>query len=200
MNNANNNIWIFSLGRKGGSVHYATYIINQLNLEKRLNLHVFVSRYCIQDKPNNSISIKTYQNIFEFIKNFFTSLIPLLFRISINAIKGRINVIYFPYFHFWNILIIITARLFKIRVVSTVHDGVLHTGNGKLGEQFLNRFAIANSDCLIFLTKYVETMVSKKITFSCRSFIVPHGLIKPPGINTKIRTLPKKPNILFFGR
>jgi len=189
-------IIVFSLGRKGGSVRYAKKVVDNFSGTDHT---VYCSRYCIEEKPLNSTEINTYKNNFEFIYKtslFIFFLIKLIYILR----KHKYIVLYFPYFHYWNYLIIVFFKIFKTtKVISTVHDGILHTGDGLLLEQYLNRKVIQFSDSIIFLTKYVRNKVLKEIGFNGTSFVIPHGIFEINGLVNKPRVLKNK-KLLFFGR
>jgi glycosyltransferase involved in cell wall biosynthesis len=194
------NIWAFTLGRKGGIVHYANNMLSEMRLQPENNLTIFASKYCEQGVPKESILISTYKNKVQFFVNSLFVLPLLIIQLLITAKKNEIDFIYFPYWHFWNAPIIFIAKKMKIPILSTVHDGVLHTGDGEPFEQQLNRYCIKESGGLVFLTKYVKNLVENQIGFVAKSFVIPIGLIIPNGILSNVRQISSKPKLLFFGR
>jgi glycosyltransferase involved in cell wall biosynthesis len=192
-----NKILILSLGRKGGCVTYGTQIINNFNFDYEL----YVSNYCIEEIPLNSIKIRTYQNKIEFIFSTFFRMPIWLIKIFIGVVKNKYKAIYLPYFHFWNIFPILIFKIFQRPIIITVHDGIMHYGDGEILEQTLNKICIKLADKIIFLTSYVQNLTKKKIGFKASSFVIPHGLILPNNIMPRKRKHPKGIlKILFFGR
>lgn len=189
-------VLILSLGRKGGSVRYAKEIIDNLNFNK----DVFVSRFCLEGLPNHSRRIITYQNPLQFVAYTLLFLPLFIVKITYRVIKGYYDILYLPYFQYWSILPIILFNLFKKKVVVTIHDGVLHTGDGYPFEQYLNRIYIKKANALIFLTNHVKDLVERNIPFKGTSSVIPHGIIKPAGIKHMEREMSDQPVLLFLGR
>jgi glycosyltransferase involved in cell wall biosynthesis len=188
---------ILSLGRKGGCVLYANNIIKNLNI----SFEVFASDNCILEKPINARLIETYSNRWEFIGATIFRLPILLIRILSGLIRRKYIALYTPYFHFWNILPILLFKAFRVPVVITVHDGVLHTGDGEVFEQFLNKWCIKLSNKVIFLTKYVKKITSEKYAFSAKTSVIPHGILRPDNLSFHMRNYPADNfKILFLGR
>ena len=191
-------ILIFSLGRKGGSVRYATEIVNRLKCEYK----IFTSLFSIEKNPRNSIKIPTYNGSMSFIFSTLFFLPFFLIFLLFYQRKHKFNVIYFPYFHYWNYPIIKIIKIIfpKTKIVSTVHDGIPHLGDGKLLEKELNYKCIINSDKLIFLTEYVKNRIEEWVNTKLNSVVIPHGLIFLDGVNNKPRKWKRNMTLLFFGR
>ncbi len=188
---------ILSLGRKGGCVEYASNIIKHFHTSKE----VYVSRNCIVNSLPNARYIVTYNNRLNFLLSSFTRLPFFLMEVFIGLLKGQYSALYIPYFHFWNIFVILMFRFFKVNVVNTIHDGVLHSGDGQPFEQFLNGLCIRYSNGIIFLTEYVKKITIARYGNIKNSTIIPHGILKPNNLNFRLRQYP--PNdfkILFIGR
>ena len=189
-------VLILSLGRKGGSVRYAKEIIDRINI----SADVYVSKYCLEALPKSHREIITYKNKVQFVTSTFFLLPLFLCRILTRLVRGQYKTLYLPYYQYWSIPVIYLFKLFNRKVVITVHDGLLHTGDGYPFEQFLNKVYIRKGDSVIFLTEYVQKMVNEHIPFAGISHIIPHGIIRPIGIVCRKRELPEKPVILFLGR
>ncbi|MGP1832764.1 glycosyltransferase family 4 protein [Shewanella frigidimarina] len=189
----------FSLGRSGGCLKYAKELLDIL-AEKESGFESYVNNSCIVDKPNKSTSIPVYSNKITFILSTIFILPIYLLILSFRFLIFRdVKTVYFPYFHYWAVPIIIICRIFCIPTICTVHDGILHSGDGKPFEQVLNNLYIKLATKLIFLTHYVQKLVHKRIQYNVDSLILPHGII---GLDLGMYTNSKyfKKNILFFGR
>lgn len=191
-------IIIFSLGRAGGSVNYAREIIDNLACEKK----IFTSCFSDERTPKNSVEIITYTSSLFFIISSLVVLPVFLLYIFFLQVFKKFDSLYFPYFHYWNYPIIMLYKVFfrRVNIVSTVHDGISHIGDGKPLEQKLNIACINSSKKIIFLTAYVEDKIKKQINNNLNSYVIPHGLIIPRKIKLDIRKHKDKMNILFLGR
>ena len=191
-------IIIFSLGRVGGSVNYAREIIDNLECDKK----IFTSYFSDERTPKNSVKIITYTNSLFFIISSLVILPVFLLYIFFLQVFKKFDSLYFPYFHYWNYPIIMLYKIFfrRVNIVSTVHDGISHIGDGKPLEQKLNTACINSSTKIIFLTAYVEDKIKKQINSNLNSYVIPHGLIIPRKIKLDIRKHHDKMNILFLGR
>lgn len=186
-----------SLGRRGGSVRYGKSIIEAMSHESR---QVFVSKYCIEDLPEGSIPIPTYRNKIEFIFSSLSILFILWLYVLWGLVFGRYKALYTPYTHYWNIVFILTFRCFGLRSISTVHDGIPHTGEGNWWERLINYATLRRSSHLIFLTQHVQRFLKSKVGFQAKSSVIPHGLIEVNGVHLKQRTLKRPLSLLFLGR
>ena len=191
-------VLILSLGRIGGSVNYAREIIDELKCDKK----VFISSFSKEMAPKDFSSIITYKNSFSFLLSSIVVLPSFLIYLLYLQLINKYTNIYFPYFHYWNYPIIFVFKIFfkKVKIISTVHDGISHFGDGKPLEEKLNFLCIKKSDKIIFLTNHVQSNIQKKINYNIDSVVIPHGLIVPIGIKTEIRKHNTKMNILFLGR
>jgi glycosyltransferase involved in cell wall biosynthesis len=190
----------FSLGRSGGSLKYAQELLDAMEI---INARV-VAFTNIRSKvamPKTKKKLYVYDGKFSFVVSSLLLLpLYLLMLFLFFSFCDRKNiVIHFPYFHYWSVPITIVAKFFNIDVVSTVHDGVLHLGDGKPFEQFLNKMYVANASKLIFLTEFVRDNVKEKIPFTATSIISPHGIIGDD-YGFDARNKKSRKNILFFGR
>ncbi|MEO1433931.1 MAG: glycosyltransferase family 4 protein [Bacteroidota bacterium] len=193
---AEKKVCILSLGRRGGSVRYATAIIDQLERP----YDVYVSKFCTEPRPQKAKTILTYRNSFEFVLVSLFWLPIFWFTLVGKLIRGRYTALYLPYTHYWNILFIQTFRLFGLKTVATIHDGIPHSGDGNFWERYSNRFSVRKAGHLVFLTQFVHDLVQEKIGFKAQASVIPHGLLHPKGINFNLRSFPEKAKLLFFGR
>ncbi len=190
-------ILIVSLGRTGACVTYATEIINRIH---GVPFDAYVSKHCQEKKPHAGTQITTYTNSLQFIFNSILVAPIYLVKTAVRLAAGKYDKVYFPYFHYWNIYFILLFKIFNKKVILTVHDGILHEGDGTIIEQYLNILSIKLADELIFLTDYVRLLVQEKIRFRAKYYVIPLGIIAPEGVNTTARKYKPKPTLLFFGR
>lgn len=191
-------ILIISLGRKNSLPIYASSIYEYFN-SASFDLILSKDSYYeldFSEKRFNVTKIKTYNSSIQFL---IYSLFYLPFPLLMTFFKmRRYNVLYLPYFHFWNLHFILLFRLFGKRVVYTVHDGVLHTGENSFLPRILNNLSIRCATELIFLTNYVQALVTNKFNLKKRTHVIPHGILNKNKTDYK-RDINKK-NVLFFGR
>lgn len=191
-------VLVISLGRKNSLPIYASSIYEHFDNET-FDLILSQDSYYELDFPEkqfNVTKIKTYNSGIQFlIYSLFYLPFPLL--VTLFRIR-RYNVLYLPYFHFWNLHFILLFRLFGKRVVYTVHDGVLHTGENSFLPRILNNLSIRSATELIFLTNYVQALVCKKFDLKKESYVVPHGILNKK--ETEYYRDIRKKKILFFGR
>lgn len=191
-------ILCFSLGRSGGSVKYAKCMIDALdNIE---NVETYVSSFCEVDTPVKSKKIIAYKSILTFLLSTLLLLPIYIFILFFRLLIIRdVKAVYFPYFHYWSVPIILVCKVCSVRVISTVHDGILHLGDGKPFEQILNQYYVCHSDKLIFLTEHVANNVMEHFKYSSPKLVLPHGLIGEDYNFEHLNKFEKK-NVLFFGR
>ncbi|TYP99900.1 glycosyltransferase involved in cell wall biosynthesis [Tenacibaculum adriaticum] len=190
-----NKALILSLGRTGSLPEYAENISENFSL----NYDILVSKNRINKKPlKNSIEITTYKNKFSFVINTFFYLPFILIKL-LPKIKNNYNVLYIPYKHLWDIPFILAFKLLKKRIVFTVHDGILHTGEKTFFTQYLSNIRIKSSSELIFLTNYVKKTVEEKIKVYKPNYIVPHPVLDNEYFSLENRSISTK-NLLFIGR
>ena len=164
------------------------------------NKEVFVSSFCSEVLPKQCSRIFTYRNKFEFLFSTLFILPFLWLYVLYGLILGKYNAFYSPYTHYWNLLFVYTFKLFGIKTVLTIHDGIPHTGDGNLCERIINYATIIHSEQLIFLTNHVYHYLKSKINFSAKCHIIPHGPIKIKGVNTNREEPNGGFNLLFLGR
>lgn len=197
----------FNLGRKGGSLRYAKNLLDSIEKEKI----VISSLYSIEKPPYNTYKIPTYNGYLSFFLSSFTILpIVLIFLFiylfyQVLMLRKKNIKLLFPYFQPWSVPIILISKLFNVKSISVVHDGVLHYGDGNKVDQFLRSKYVKVSDGLIFLTSFVQNNVKDKIGYNSKSIVLPHGIItsdvfEGPEIRVERILDNSLPNLLFFGR
>jgi len=193
----NRQVLILSLGRRGGSVRYGHALIDAM---PEVPKQVFVSRYCTEALPKQFVAIPTYRNRAEFLVAS-SFILPLFWGyILFGLIRGRYKLLYTPYTHYWNILFLMTFRFFGLKTISTVHDGIPHTGDGNWFERGVNYATLRRSSQLIFLSEHVQRFLKSKVGIHCNSSVIPHGLIEIKGVNVIERKIKDNVTLLFLGR
>lgn len=189
-------VLILSLGRTGSLPYYGETISSYF---KNLDYTILVSKNRSINKPvENSVSINTYTNKFNFITNTLIYL-PFLFVKYFIKIFKEYDVLYLPYKHFWDIPFIIIFKILGKKVLFTVHDGELHKGEKNLITQGLNNFRMKSASELVFLTNYVKDLVSNKFNINKVSHIIPHPIIENKYVDLNEQKKPSN-NVLFLGR
>ncbi len=188
-------ILALSLGRYGGCVRYATEIIDALNLP----CDTYISTFTTEKKPQNSRTVWTYKNRFQFVLNSLFVLPFLWFKIMWDAWRKSYSAVYFPYKHFWNLPFLWGFKWLGRKTVMTIHDGFLHDGDGNKLEQWLVRKCVQQADELIFLTDFVQKEVQENIGFKAKSSVIEHGMFDMY-VRREARTHSPKPRLLFLGR
>lgn len=197
----------FNLGRKGGSLRYAKNLLDSIEKEKL----VISSLFSIEESPNNTYKIPTYNGYISFFLSSFTILPIVLMFLStylffqVLLLRKKNIKLLFPYFQPWSVPIILISKLYNVKSISIVHDGVLHYGDGNKVDQFLRCRYVKASDGLIFLTSFVKKNVREKIGYHSKSIVIPHGIITSDvfeGPEKRVGRIKNKslPNLLFFGR
>ncbi len=189
-------VLIPSIRRRGGSVIYATEIIDRLAIPKE----VWVSKYCLEKIPKHQWMFKTYTNKWQFAWRSVIQIPRIFFYVRKRLKQHQYYALYLPYLHFWHWPLIFLFKRFKKKIILTIHDGILHKGDENWLEQRLNNYAIQQANQVIFLSEFVLQNVKQSIGFSGKSSVIPHGLIIPKGLKNNTRVFPEKFRFLFFGR
>ena len=194
------NILVFSLGRHGSVITYATEILQHLPDDARWS--VWTSSYCAEKQPSvGRKMMPTYGSLVGFVLATFFRLPVLLWKVFWAHRAEKYTAFYFPYSHAWDYFLVLLARFLGIETVVTVHDGVMHAGEVDKVQQFLIKRTIKGADKLIFLTHFVENLVKERFAVQqTPSFVIPHGLLSPDDLKSEVRTLSVRPKLLFLGR
>lgn len=188
---------ILSLGRRGGSVRYGASIIESMT---SVSKEVFVSKFSRETHPSGAVQIPTYRNKFEFILSSMMILPFLWLYILIGLMCGKYKCLYTPYTHYWNVVFVLTFKLFNRKAVSTVHDGIPHTGDGNWWEKWINYATLKSSSQLIFLTEHVKNYLVSKVGLKSECTVIPHGLLEVNGAEVHDREFHSEVRVLFLGR
>ena len=188
-------VLILSLGRTGSMPQYAENIIKHLSV----NHDIIVSKqsYFTHEDKESFIAWRTYTGNFSFlISTIFY--FPIKLMLFIPAMYSKYNSLYLPYGHYWDLPFILLFKLFRRKVIYTVHDGILHEGENNFFAQKLEYLRISLATDLVFLTKYVKDSIPRQLIINKRVYIVPHGLLENPFIKFKKTHFAQ--NFLFLGR
>lgn len=188
-------ILIFHLSRFGYA-DYAAGMINHLPLN---NCLIFLSKFHSVPVKNPYKLVTTYRNGWEFGWSSLFQLPVLLWQLYRLAATKEAKVAYFPGFHYWDLPIILCCRANRIKIVYTVHDGILHVGEQSWSHSFLQNTCIRKADELIFLTDYMKRETLKSLKLEKPAAVISHGPIETPFCNTIRRHSPKL-KLLFLGR
>jgi glycosyltransferase involved in cell wall biosynthesis len=188
-------VLILSLGRTGSLPTYAENISKNLSV----NFDILISKNRnVKKEVKNSIEVTTYHNKFSFLFNT-VFVLPFLLLNFLPKIVNHYTVLYLPYKHFWDIPFILLFKLMNKKIIFTVHDGILHSGERNFITQSLSNIRIKKATELIFLTQHVKKKVFNTLKISKEYSIVPHPIIENEYVDLKKRN-PKSKNLLFLGR
>lgn len=189
-------VLIMSLGRAGGCSQYAFKLLEHF----RFSYTLYQTKYAILEEWQEcAIHITTYyHNRLSFVLNTLC-ILPWYF-VKIIWQSRHYDVLFLPYFHFWNLAFILAFRLCGKRVVIVEHDGVVHIGEPYPFQQSLVSLCMKYANEIIFLTHFVKNRVPQSLTAHKKIHIIPHGLYDFEGLARTPKTYSKNPNILFFGR
>lgn len=150
-------MFIFSLGRKGGLPLYAKYIVENLMCDDWL---LFQSKFAdVKVDSGNIKNVPTYRNNVEFAIFSIPVLMYIFFKLLIGRCLGRSKILYFPYVHYWTPVIFLFGKILRFKNVLTVHDGVLHLGDGMPFESKVLASSIYSSDKIIVLSEHVKDQI-----------------------------------------
>lgn len=204
-------ISVLFLDRRGAGPVYSLEMVKAL-LDEGCRLQLFISTYIdnldvwkeyfsCDDRVELHI-IPTYRNLREFILSLFNL---LLFRnICRQIVTFDPICVYCPFVPLWSFILFRFLRRQHIRIVSTIHDVILHTGeikNSFLSYVFekIHTAEIRLSDDIILLnTKDVAVLVEKyKKEKYC---IIPHACFNYYKTHSSENEFKLKKTIAFIGR
>lgn len=204
-------ISVLFLDRRGAGPVYSLEMVKALS-DEGCRLQVFISAYvdnldvwkesfCCNDRVELHI-IPTYRNLREFILSLFKL---LLFKDMCKQIVTFDPIcVYCPFVPLWSFILFRFFKRKRIRIVSTIHDVILHTGEIK--NSFLNYIfkkihdaEIRLSDDIILLnTKDVSVLIEKyKKEKYC---IIPHACFNYYKTHSDEGNFDLKKTIAFIGR
>lgn len=190
-------VLIVSLGRNGGCVRYATEIVEAWSGPP---FDLLISSTATERPPKvASIAMATYRSGLEFVWATLARFPALFLRVASALLRGRYRSLYLPYFHHWDLPLILLFRLARKQVVFTVHDAAPHHGDENPITWWLAKLSIRQSTDLVFLTQHVELAARRRFRTAARTHVIPHGVFHLPGL-APVRQPSSRPVILFLGR
>lgn len=194
-------MFIFNLGRKGGLPLYAKYIIENLNFDSWL---LFQSKFSdVKVDTGNIKNVPTYRSNTEFVLFSLPVLFYIFFKLLIGSFSGQSKVLYFPYVHYWTPAIFQFGKILRFKNVLTVHDGVLHLGDGMPFESKVLEKSIRSSDKIIVLSEHVKNQVLNNydIPTSVDIYVSSLGtMAQDRTYEFEKKTVANTERFLFFGR
>jgi glycosyltransferase involved in cell wall biosynthesis len=185
------------LGRKGGGPVYSLEIAKRM--QYKTDLFCVISEQvdnfkAWQEGIEKIAAIKTYTNLQEFALSFFDWPRLLTLRKKIKEFKP--DVIYFPFFHFW--LLLVSWWFPKVPKVYTAHDPILHQGEKNSLMGLLQKKLIKQSKRVIILSAALKPAIPKPAD---SIDVIPHGIFDYYLKQAKDeRGKQHPPTLLFFGR
>ncbi len=161
---------------------------------------LFLSSYFKETVDLPHSRVKTFTSSASFLWGLFTRLPFLLLKIIFLRITGTFRAAYFPFFHHWSLPIILLCKILRIKIIFTVHDGLIHLGDGRKLDQWWQNACIKLADELIFLTEFVKKQTIENVGFKGGASVSPHGVNTPDGLQVEARQHTAKPRLLFLGR
>ena len=198
-------VLLFYLGRKGGGAKYSLEIAKSLKINN-LDLHLLVSNqsdlsYSFKKLQLPGLYLNTYSNKVNFIFN------TLFIFVKINLIKNyiinhKITHVYCTMPHLWGFFIGKLLKKLNIPYILTIHDALIHPGDGGIIAQFVLDKDLKNSNSIICLTNEVKNILIKKFNHIKLISVIPHGSFNYSLLKPNIKTIynKNKINLLFFGR
>ena len=198
--NESKKICILSLRRRGGSVRYATAMIDGLDHSEH---DIYVSEYCEENYPKHAILVTTYRDGLSFVISTIFYLPKFIFKILPKLVMKEYKIVYFPYVHYWNFLLVPLFKYFNIKIFCTIHDGIPHAGDGHWMDRFNAKICLRHSHHLIFLSEFVRDRLKREMGFTAQSSVIQHGILNVKlnhDENPPERPFPETFNLLFLGR
>jgi len=166
------------LGRRGGGNLYS------LNLARELEKH-FDQLCLLSSFIENKEDWQGFKKIYfvQTYRNFREYLVSLVFRGAIKEIKEKIleagsSIVFFPMAHLWSASIVVALKKANpgIKVVTTLHDPILHPGEGNSWLWWLQHRLIKNSDGLVILSDVYRDKLVQRYRFKNEKILtLPHG-------------------------
>ncbi len=194
MRDKDKELLVFVLSRSG----CLDYTREMLAHYKGARPTVFVSAFAVENMPGPVIPVPTFRNPFELIWNTMWIPVWLGFQIWKAHQRGCLTA-WFPVFHPWNPFLLYFCRLFAIRTIVTVHDGILHPGEDNPILQYWENACLKLADHLIFLSEFVRQRTADQLILKTQSHVIPHGFLPVKGENLH-RVFHRPPSLLFLGR
>lgn len=187
---------ILSLGRTGVLPFYGEEVAENFS-KTQFDFYASKNRLVKTKRSYKIKEIKTYNGVISFLINTLF-ILPFYFICLTPKIIREYDVLYLPYKHFWDIPFVFLFKLLNKKIIFTAHDGWLHEGERNFFTQGLNNYRLNKATTVIFLSKYVESMVRNKILLKSKSVIIPLPIIENRYV--KFNNNNNNKNILFLGR
>ncbi|MFV0237929.1 MAG: glycosyltransferase [Flavobacteriales bacterium] len=110
------------------------------------------------------------------------------------------NTLYLPYSHFWDLPFIWLFKILNKKIILTVHDGILHTGEKNFITQTLNNFRIYGATELIFLSDHVMKNVFNHLKIQKKYSVIPHPILDNSYVKFDRINNDTTNKLLFLGR
>ena len=195
MLNRNKKVLCVNLGYCSGCVYYANSIIRNLTLEKE----VWISNSCIEPYEFAEQKLKVAPGKLNFLWQslLFLPWYSLKLFILILLHKYDSVIVFGP--HGWDFIFLMLFRLCHRKAYYVVHDGIMHVGDDDIVHQKLLVLAMRIASNHIFLSHYVQALVTDKLCISKPYVVIPHGIISYSNNREPICEYKKKPVLLMIG-
>lgn len=196
------NVLYWYWGRKGGGANYASLLFKSLKKSKEINLFPSFSRqsdfYIHETEKDENFNIDTYVSILEFLLK--TMILPLtIIRLYFFLKRNRVNDVFCPMSHLWNIFFLPMFRLAGVKYTLVVHDAVPHPGDNLFIRKHMLRYEILSCAKIIVLTNAVKEKVLENYNVKAPIEVIPHGVLTYG--HQGPRNYPSSQfNLVFFGR
>ncbi len=191
-------IVIIYLGRRGAGGKVSYEIANKLSA--RNTLLVVLSKYTEilsiwQEVPFRHVTIETYQNVLQAIR---TLVVPSKINEIVHQIRAfRPDVLLFPMFHPWNM--IIQNKMPDIPSVVFVHDPRPHPDFIGYGYEKLENLSIRQATRCVVMSEVLRPILVKRGVPHEQIDVIPLG---PLNYSSSSKVVEKQEfrTVLFFGR
>lgn len=198
-------VLIWSLGRRGAApthtLETARALMRRGDLELSLGISTQASRFDdLAALGLPLLAIDTYP------ARAKPSLLPTLWRLPRAFFafarflrRQKIDIVFCPFSHPWNVVFIPLIHFFGCRYVLKVHDGAVHPGDDVSSPQRLIDAEILRADGLVAMTEHVKRQIVSRLG------IEPSAIAVAPMGPYEMGAAPRRENaaptrLLFFGR
>ncbi len=199
-------ILIIYLGRRGGGSLYTLFTARALH-EQGNRVEVFCSEENDNlvdfSKENFRVQSFVVAHTVKQIMTRFAHLLSLACKVIAWRVSNPKGIVHFTMFHLWNLPLMILLRIFKCRVIFTVHDFEPHIGDGGPFMKAAIKTQVFLSNGMVTLNPRVKQQVlASSVSRLSQSIIC---LALPPFVTATTTSEPldpdlNKPVILFIGR
>lgn len=195
MLNRSKKVLCVNLGYCSGCVYYANNIIKYLRLEKE----VWISSSCIEPYEFAEQKLRITPGKLNFLWQSLLFLPWYIVKLFTLILFHKYNsvIVFGP--HGWDFIFLMLFRLCRRRAYYVVHDGIMHKGDDDIIHQKLLVLAMKIASNHIFLSHYVQTLVTNKLCIIKPYIIIPHGIISYSNNNEPICEYKQKPVLLMIG-